>query len=104
MVDAAPVFYTTVVVSIEYAMLIVALVLEAFAFINCITQRSDAFGAIGTLSKGLWLALTGGAVAVTALTLTALGPLGFIALTIAAIYLLDVRPALRDAAEGPNTW
>src|SRR4051794_18759446 len=104
MLETAPVFYQTVQQSIDYALLVVALVVEAFAFINCLTQRSDAFGAIGTLSKGAWLALTGAALLVTLATQLAVGLLGFIAITIAAIYLLDVRPALRDAAGGPSSW
>lgn len=104
MIETAPEFYDDVVGSINLAMLVVALVIEAFAFINCLTQRSDSFGAIGTLSKGIWLALTGGALLVTLLTQVALGILGFIAITVAAVYLLDVRPALRDATDGPNAW
>ena len=104
MVDAAPLVFDEVRRSIDYALLVVALIIEAFAFINCLTQRSDAFGAIGTLSKGLWLALTGAALLVTVLSQYAVGLLGFIALTIAAVYLLDVRPALRDAADGPSSW
>jgi hypothetical protein len=100
MAEAAIVFVDDVRFVIDLALLIVALVLEAFAFLNCLSQRNDSFAAIGTLSKGIWLALTGGAILVTLLSLRALGLLGFIALTIAAVYLLDVRPALRDAAEG----
>jgi hypothetical protein len=101
---AAPVFYGEVLLWINLALLVFALVIEAFAFINCLTQRSESFGAIGTLSKGIWLALTGGAVLVTLLSLRALGLLGFVAITIAAIYLLDVRPALRDAVDGAGPW
>lgn len=101
---AAPLFVDDVRGSINYALLVVALIIEAYAFINCLTQRSDAFGAIGTLSKGLWLAMTGGALLVTVLFQYAVGLLGFIAITIAAVYLLDVRPALRDAADGPSSW
>jgi hypothetical protein len=104
MVDAAPLFYMDVRSSIDLALLVVALIIEAFAFVNCLTQRSDSFGAIGTLSKGLWLVMTGGALFVTVLSLSALSLLGFIALTVAAVYLLDVRPALRDAADGPSSW
>jgi Protein of unknown function (DUF2516) len=102
--DTTPLFFIDVQRAIDLSLLVVALVIEAFAFLNCLTQRSDAFGAIGTLSKGAWLALTGGALLVTLLSPYVLGLLGFIAITIAAIYLLDVRPALRDAADGPNPW
>src|SRR5436309_2291736 len=104
MTEAAPFFVNEVRHSIDLALLVLALVIEAFAFVNCLTQRSDAFSAIGTLSKGAWLGLTGAALIITLLIQAAVGLLGFIAITIAAIYLLDVRPALRDAADGPNSW
>jgi hypothetical protein len=104
MIESAPVFFIDVRGSIELALLVVALVIEAFAFVNCLTQRSESFGSIGTLSKGGWLALNGGALLVTLLTRYAIGILGLIAITIAAIYLLDVRPALREAGEGPSSW
>jgi hypothetical protein len=104
MLETAPLFFLDVKRDINYALLVVALVIEAFAFVNCLTQRSDSFGAIGTLSKGAWLALTGGALLVTLVTQYAVDLLGFIAITVAAIYLLDVRPALRDAADGPSSW
>ena len=97
-------FVDDVTRSINIALLVVCLVIEAFAFVNCLTQRSDAFGAIGTLSKGIWLALTGGALVISLLTLSTISIFGFIAITVAAIYLLDVRPALRDAADGHNSW
>lgn len=107
MVETAPVFFLAVRQGIDNTLVVVAVVIEAFAFINCLTQRSDAFGAIGTLSKGAWLALTAGSLFVTLLLQLPrgdIGLLGFIAITIAAIYLLDVRPALRDASDGSNPW
>jgi len=97
-------FYVDVRIAIELALLVVALAIEAFAFVNCLTQRADSFGVIGTLSKGVWLALTGGALLVTLLVQVALGILGLIAIVIAAIFLLDVPPALRDAGDGPSSW
>jgi hypothetical protein len=48
--------------------------------------------------------MIGGSVFVTLLTKTALGILGLVAITIAAVYLLDVRPALRDAIDGRGSW
>lgn len=92
---------------INLVLLVGALAIELFAFVNCLSQRADAFGAIGTLSKGAWLALNGGALLATVLTWYPGGSvqiLGFIAITIAAVYLLDVRPALRDAGDGRSSW
>jgi hypothetical protein len=79
-------------------------VVELAAFGHCLLQRSDAFPAIGTMSKGIWLLMTFAAVVVTVLSLSAVGILGLIAITIAAIYLLDIRPRLRDAVDGPGPW
>jgi hypothetical protein len=107
MLETAPVFVDAVQAGIDNTLVVVAVVIEAFAFINCLIQRSDAFGAIGTLSKGAWLALTAASLLVTLLLQVpsgGIGLLGFIAITIAAIYLLDVRPALRDASDGSNPW
>ena len=99
---AAP-FVGSVVTAINYTLVIICLAVEAFAFLNCLTQKADAFAAIGTLSKGVWLALTFGALAVT-LLFGLISILGIIAIAAAAIYLLDVRPALREASEGHGPW
>jgi hypothetical protein len=96
------VYYVTVVT------LIGAVVLEVVALVNCLTQRADAFPVVGPLSKNAWLAILGG---VTMLTLlcVALGQISVsifaaIGITAAAIYLLDVRPALREATDGSGNW
>ena len=78
--------------------------IERGRFVHCLVQRPDAFPAIGTLSKGIWLAMIGVPPLVYAAHSTAFGILGLIAITIAAVYLLDVRPALRDAVEGDGSW
>jgi hypothetical protein len=107
MAIAAPLFYLDVVRAINWALLIFSIVIEVIAFGHCLLQRADAFSAIGTLSKSMWLLLTGAGLFVTFLILLSGGILyflGFIAITIAAIYLLDVRPALRDAVDGHGPW
>jgi len=93
-----------VVAGINFVILIVSLGLEAWAFVHCALQRPDAFNAVGTLSKGLWLALIGGTVLLS-LVFFALGPLfTLIALTAALVYLLDVRPAIREITNGGGSW
>jgi hypothetical protein len=104
MAIAAPIFYDTVVGAVNLLLLVFAVVIEVAAFGHCLMQRPDAFPAINTLPKAAWLAMIGGSVAVTLLTRTAFGILGLVAITIAAVYLLDVRPALRDAVEGGGPW
>lgn len=107
MANAAPLFFDDVVDKINLGLYIFALVIEALAFVHCLVQRADAFPAIGTMSKGVWLGLTGGSLLLTLIAPVLFGPLslfGLIAITIAAVYLLDVRPALRDAVDGHGSW
>ena len=43
-----------------YELLDIALLIAtAFAFVDCLRRRSDAFPAVGRNSKGLWVVLTG---------------------------------------------
>ncbi|MBA3489231.1 MAG: DUF2516 family protein [Longispora sp.] len=82
-----------------------ALVISVIAFMHCVLQRSDAFTAIGTLTKGLWALLLGGASVVTFFGVLAagskmIGIFSLLAIVAAAIYILDVRPGLRDASNG----
>jgi hypothetical protein len=83
-----------------------ALVLGVVAFIHCATQRSDAFPAIGTLQKPAWLAIIGVSTVLALLTTGATFGLIFhlIAIAAAALYLLDVRPGLRDITNGRGSW
>ena len=108
MAYAVPIFYDQVRDYIDLVIWIFCLVVGAAALLHCLVQRAEAFAAIGTLSKGVWLAMIGGGV-----LLTALGPLlrfgalsifALIAIGISAVYLLDVRPALRDAVDGHGSW
>lgn len=101
---AAVRFAGPVVDTIELLIFIFAVTIEIAAFVHCLLQRSDAFKAVGTLSKGLWLALTGGAAVLSVLLLSSpIGILGLIGITAASVYLLDVRPAIRDLAGGGSS-
>jgi hypothetical protein len=103
MVSSAPIFYLDVVRVFNLVIMVFALAIEAVALVHCLTQRSDAFPAIGTLPKGGWLAILGIALV---LTLFASGFLMFtlIGIAAAAIYLLDVRVGLRDLSDGKGFW
>ena len=88
---------------VQLILLIVAVVVEASAFINCLTQRAEAFPVVGSIPKGGWLALTFGSLAFT-LLLGLVSIFGMVAIAAALVYLLDVRPALRDAVDGHGSW
>lgn len=76
------------------------LVAAAWAFVDCVRRRPDAFPAIGRHSKGLWLGLTGGSALVALAGFSPLGLLGIAAIVIAAVYLLDIRPKIVEITGG----
>lgn len=93
-----------VVLWINRLMLVVCLAVELFALVNCLSQRAEAFPIVGRVPKLGWIALL-----MLSLVLTLLvGPvslLGYIAVTVALFYVLDVRRGLKDAVEGgPGSW
>ncbi|HZN76900.1 MAG TPA: DUF2516 family protein [Micromonosporaceae bacterium] len=100
-----PVFVITTI--IDVVVFVATMVVGLWSFVHCLLQRSDAFPAIGTLPKGAWLAIIGVATALAGLTFTSFGILnifGYIAVAAGCVYLLDVRPALREATGGGGSW
>jgi len=102
---ATVIFYQAVTNYLMVAILIVMVVIEIWALINCLIQRADAFPVVGSLSKNAWVGILLGSVVATILcTFSPLQILAFVAITAAAVYMLDVRPALRDATNGSGNW
>ena len=107
MASAVPLFFDDVNRFVSIATMVLFLVVEGWALVHCLTQRSDAFPVVGSLSKAGWLAILVGAILVTLVCGNpqfGLSMFGFIAVGAALIYLLDVRPALRDATDGSGSW
>jgi hypothetical protein len=104
MVTAAPIFYTQVQGVIQTVLLIFAVIVEGVALVHAITQRSDAFPAIGTLPKGAWIAILGVCLALTLLGFGVLSIFGLIGIAAGLIYLLDVRVGLKDLTDGKGFW
>jgi hypothetical protein len=109
MAIAVPHFYEYIIIYTGWVLTILTLVIEVVAFLHCLLQRADAFPAIGTLSKGLWLALIGGSTLFVLLGFGAQlgllsGLLSLVPIVVALVYLLDVRPALRDVVDGHGPW
>ncbi|HEX2143181.1 MAG TPA: DUF2516 family protein [Glycomyces sp.] len=75
-----------------------AALLSLIAVIHCAVQKPDAFSAVGTLSKGTWLAI----LAISFVLATLFGGLGgarffgLIAIAASLVYLLDVRTGIKD--------
>jgi hypothetical protein len=81
-----------------------ALAVEVWALVDALRQSSNAFPAAGKLTKPLWLIILGIATALGVLALpvngggaiSSLGFLSIIGVVAAAVYLTDVRPAVRQ--------
>ena len=88
---------------------VVAFGLELFALVDCIRHKSGAFVAAGKLTKQLWLIILVVATALGFLALpypigqgflSSLGFLSIAGVVAAAVYLTDVRPAIRGTSGG----
>ena len=104
MASSAPIFYADAVGYINLLILIFSLVIQAVALIHCLTQRGDGFQAIGTLPKGAWAAILAICIVLTLLVSSAVGIFSLIGIAAALIYLLDVRPGLKDLSDGKGFW
>lgn len=104
MAIAAPIFYGAVVSVLNLIILVLALVLQGVALVHCITQRGDAFSAIGTLPKGAWIAILAVCLVLTLLGSRVISIFSLIGIAAALIYLLDVRVGLRDMTDGKGFW
>jgi hypothetical protein len=97
---------TPFVTVVGLVLTIAALGTELYALIHSIAQRSDAFTAAGKLTKGAWVGINLAALAVTALF--GFGPsnvFGLIAIAAALVYIVDVRPAVREVSGGgSSSW
>jgi hypothetical protein len=107
-VALAYLFYDDVERAFTVTVTIALLVIEVYALVHCLAQRADAFTAADTLSKNAWTGILLGSVLVTAICglwlRQTISIFAFAAITAAAIYLLDVRPGLRDATNGSGGW
>ncbi|MEV0717372.1 DUF2516 family protein [Asanoa sp. NPDC050611] len=105
MPTSAPIFYDNVIGGIGILIMVLSLVLIGIAFVHCLTQRTDAFPAIGSLPKGGWLAILG--ICLLLSLLPSFGPLSLFRLVgigAALVYLLDVRVGLKDLTDGKGFW
>lgn len=86
---------------------LVSLGLSLFALIHAAITKPNVFVAADKRTKAFWLAITGGATLLSFLSIPGGGGRTSLLLTIlpivaAAIYLTDVRPALKDYGNRPR--
>lgn len=85
------------------ALSLAVLVLHGWALVDCVTRPANAFEAAGKLTKPAWLAITGIALALGIL-FNPLGIFGLVAIVASIVYLVDVRPAIKEIQGGGNRW
>jgi len=79
------------------------LILHVWALVDCLTRPANAFEAAGKLTKPAWLAITAIALGLGLLS-NPLGLFGLAAIVASIVYLVDVRPAVKEIKGGGNRW
>lgn len=74
--------------------------LRAWAILDCVIRKGPAFPAANKLTKPAWLAILVIAGVLGSLWDTPTGILSLISTVVAAVYLADVRPAIREITGG----
>ena len=69
---------------------------QAWAFIDAVSHRPDAYLAADKLTKTTWLIILGIALAAHMLIWDPISILNLVGAVAAIVYLVDVRPALRS--------
>jgi hypothetical protein len=75
--------------------------LRAWAVLDCVVRKSAAFPAVDKMTKPAWLLiLVLAGVFGTLIVQAPIAPLSLITIVPATVYLADVRPAVREIADG----
>jgi len=83
---------------------VLALGVQAFALVDALRQRTDAFPAAGKLTKPIWLAILGVSAAIGVIFVSnPFNIFNLIAFVAAGVYLADVRPAIKSITGGGNS-
>lgn len=78
------------------------LALRLWALIDCLIRKVAAFPAVDKLTKPAWLAMLVLGTLFSVLSFDPLGIFSLVSVVIAAVYLADVRPAVREISGGPS--
>jgi hypothetical protein len=85
---------------VELALIVGSLGLKGYALFDAIRVKQEAFSLAGKLTKTIWLVILGVALAVNIVMLNPLNFLNLIGVVAAAVYLVDVRPAVKQVGGG----
>jgi hypothetical protein len=75
-------------------------VLRLWAVLDCLTRKAAAFPAVDKLTKPAWLGILLVAGVLGQFASPPLWPISLISAVVAAVYLADVRPAVREITSG----
>ena len=80
---------------------VAALAMTVFALVDALRHRPDALAAAGKLTKPIWCGILGVAAIIAFIVVfNPLSIFGIITVVAAGVYLVDVRPALRNITGG----
>lgn len=83
------------------------LLIALWAFQDALRRKGPVFEAADKRTKGFWLGMTGGSVAVGLLSTLAAGsllPFTLVALVAASVYLADVKPSVSGSGRGSGPY
>src|SRR3954467_4975340 len=88
-----------------FALAALAFVTQLVALVDASRRRADAFVAAGKMTKQRWLLILGGAAAIGFVSVGGVFPsqlnlLNILSFVAAAVYLVDVKPALQQITGG----
>ena len=86
--------FSGVTVGLALALGLLTLGLKLWALVDAISRPGPAFPAAGKLTKPIWVGILAAAVLLGGLN--ALGLLSLLGTVAAIVYLVDVRPAVRE--------
>ena len=75
-------------------------VIQAWAFLDALSRRSEAFVATDKMTKKAWLVILGVALAAHMLIWSPISLLNIVGTVAALVYMVDARPALRSLTRG----
>ena len=82
----------------------VLLALAVWALVDALLRPAAAFPAAGKLTKPAWVAILVVCVGLCLITRSALALLGLASAVAVIVYLVDVRPAVRELGGGRGPW
>lgn len=85
---------------VYWALTLGSLALMGYALVDALRNRAEAFPLAGKQTKNIWLLILGIAVAINLVALNALSIFNLLGVVAAAVYVVDVRPAVKQIGGG----